>query len=109
MLNDRKRKKNYQEAIEPDRVARLQEQMIKVREEQQRLAQIKSHEAKEKKKMKMIQRLKETKVDQPSSSRNGGGYRLGSGSGSGNGGTSSYNPLMPSSGRSGPSYRYVLL
>lgn len=99
-LNEREQKKNYKDATEPQRVARLHEEMVKVREEQQRQAQLKSQEAKEKKKLKEIQRLKESRVDQPHSRNSSGGHRLGSG-----GESSSYNPLMPSSGRTGPSYR----
>jgi len=115
ILSERQRKQNYKQATDPQRVAILQEQMIKVRLEQQRQAELKSNEAKEQKKLKKIQRLKETKVDQPLGKTNvGGGHRLGSGDdpsssstnrNSSSSSSTSYNPLMPSTGHAGPSYR----
>jgi len=72
--------------------------MLKVREEQQIQAQKQSQEAKEKRKLKKAMRLKETAVNQTSTT----GRKLGSTSGDDKKG---YNPLMPSSGSAGPSYR----
>lgn len=106
ILNERERKKNYEEATDPDRVARLREEMKRVREEQQHLAQVKSEEAKEKRKEKMAKRLKDSAVDQPW--KTSGGRKLGTGKDQtekGSSASSTYNPLMPSSGHMRPSYR----
>mmetsp|Transcript_22712 Transcript_22712/g.33631 ORF Transcript_22712/g.33631 Transcript_22712/m.33631 type:complete len:153 (+) Transcript_22712:155-613(+) len=104
-IDQRKKKKNYEEATAPERVSRLREQMLKVREEQQIQALKKSQEAKEKRQLIKSIRLKETAVNQTSTT----GRKFGSKSGDDNKGKptsrSSYNPLMPSSGSAGPSYR----
>lgn len=72
--------------------------MLKVREEQQIQAQKQSQEAKEERKLKKAMRLEKTAVNQTSTT----GRTLGLTSGDDKKG---YNPLMPSSGSAGPSYR----
>lgn len=97
-IDNRKKKKNYEEATAPERVSRLREQMLKVREEQQIQAQKQSQEAKEERKLKKAMRLEKTAVNQTSTT----GRTLGLTSGDDKKG---YNPLMPSIGSAGPSYR----
>jgi len=102
-ITDRKKKKNYKEATAPERVAKLREHMLKVREDQQKQAQKKSQEAEERKLKKKAIGLKKSAVNSTdkklvsaSAEDKGKGKSLS---------RSSYNPLMPSSGSAGPSYR----
>jgi hypothetical protein len=85
-------------------VSKLQEKMLVVRGEQQEEARKKSQEAKKERELKKAKRFKDSAISKASN-----GQRLGSTSEDDSKIKSlsrpSYNPLLPSSGSAGPSYR----